>query len=182
MFAHHERVEKKRGDLQGLIINFGKTWNLGTQLGPPHPQGGWLSLNYGWYLDTAPYVGSNFGYHLWQQLSSGHNDAHVDYSQVFWAVHPMMIVDGQPMPTADVLRSAELAGMISHQGPLPFTRHPRLPVQRLALQSVAPPIDSIRMVGAPIGSATSGGWIVKGMVVAGLLWTAYYIAHRLGRV
>lgn len=179
MFGHDANVTKGVNGRFGIVCNPGKLWLIGSTLGPVHPQGGWLCLNYGWYLDTAPSLSATGGYRMWQPVSSHHNDSHVDYSQVFWAVHPMMIVDGQVMPVADVLRNPELAPLISHEGALPFARHPRIPPSTMTIDSIAPPIDQIRMVGAEQGSATSGGWL-KALVVAGLLAGIYY-ASRWGQ-
>jgi hypothetical protein len=102
-----------------------------------------------------------------------HNVAHVDYSQVVYAIHPLMLVDGTQMATADVIMSADLAPLISHEGALPWARHPSLDfyVPPGGTQAIAPPIENIRLVGQP--GAGGGG---AGGSVAGVVGTAGKVA------
>lgn len=176
MQEHNRIVSGAVNGRPGLLVNFGKGWFLGITLGPAL-EGGWKCLNYGWYSGKAPYL-SRAGFQVWQQLSGRHNEKHVDYSQVLWAVHPIMLVDGQPMPTADVLRNPEMAGLISYDGALPFARHPRLPVVQIAQQTIAPPIETIRMAGTGLLAYGGGGgkWM-KTAAILTVVATLYFVSR-----
>lgn len=176
MFAHDARVTKGVSHKYGLVCNFGKSWNLSSKLGPASSQGGWVCANYGWFDPTAPYLSVSGKHKLWQPLSTRHNDVHVDYSQVCWAIHPMMLVDGAPTPTAQVLTSEGLAGLVSHEGALASSRHPSLAPYGL-VQEVAAPIESIRLVGQPAPAGNNFGktlailaGTLAGMAVAKVIW------------
>lgn len=56
--------------------------------------------------------------------ASSHDDRYADYSHGVRAIHPMMEVNGEEMRVADVLRSHELAGLLSGEGPLRNVRQP----------------------------------------------------------
>lgn len=79
-------------------------------------------------------VGANYGFHyrklgrtyLWQSLGTAHNLDHVDYSQNLRLVCRVCEVDGRRAPIDDVLRSADLARLVSTEGAMPFTRHPTI--------------------------------------------------------
>lgn len=68
----------------------------------------------------------------WQQLNgtpiqplfNGHDDHYADYSHGIRLVSADMVVDGQPMKLADVMRSPVLSGLVSDEGPLKQTRYP----------------------------------------------------------
>lgn len=149
MFAHDARVSGAQGGFQGLICNSGKGWFICKNLGSAHPQGGWRCANYGWYDASAPYVSVQGQYKLWQPLSTAHNEFHVDYSQVVYAWHPIMMVDGIEIPTADVLRNPALAPMVSHEGALPFSRHPRLAAYEPegGVVLIAPALSTVPLLG-----------------------------------
>lgn len=157
MFAHDARVTAGVAGRAGLVCNSGKAWTLKASLGGI-TQGDWTAANYAWFSKAAPYTSVSGGFKLWQPLSTMHNVNHDDYSQVVYAIHPTMLVDGAQMPTADVIMSLEYAGLVSHEGPLPWARHPKLDfyVPPQGTQSIAPPIESIRLVGQP-GAGGSGG-------------------------
>ena len=151
MFAHDARVSRALGAHDGhsaLVCNAGKIWCLSSKLGPASAQGGWICANYGWYNEHAPYLNVTQKTHVWQPLSTAHNQAHVDYSQVFVAAHPVMIVGGKQVPTADVLTDPAMAHLISHEGALKWSRHPRLPVYAAngSVTPVAPAVGDMRMV------------------------------------
>jgi len=157
MFAHDARVTAGVDGRAGLVCNSGKAWTLKASLGG-QTQGDWTVANYAWYSKSAPYTSVSGGFKLWQPLSTTHNAGHCDYSQVAYAIHPMMLVNGGQMPTADVITSPEYAALVSHEGALPWARHPMLDfyVPPQGVVNIAPPIESIRLVGQP-GAGSGGG-------------------------
>jgi hypothetical protein len=191
MFAHDARVTAGVSGRAGLVCNSGKAWTLKASLGGG-TQGDWTAANYAWYSKSAPYMSVSGGFKLWQPLSTMHNCSHQDYSQVGFAVHPVMLVNGTQMATASVITSPEHAALVSHEGPLPWSRHPRLDLYEPpgGVQAIAPPIEGIRLVGqpgagggAPGGSAGSIAAETVGKAVAVLAGSiaAYKIAqHFLG--
>ena len=136
MLRHHAAIEAERAGREGLLSTIGKEWILGPELFPAtfptHPLGQDGAINYGWHTvgpvtRDGPYQG-RLGFILWQTRGFRHNRRHVDYSQ--WVprfVHPRMLVDGAVVPTAEVMMSPELAGLVSYQGPLLGVRYPLRP-------------------------------------------------------
>ncbi len=150
---------------------------------PAHPLGVDGAINYGWHVPTTPENLAAVAYHqghprepyggpymgqpgviLWQTKGFRHNRRHVDYSQ--WVprfVHPQMLVDGRWergrlvggrwIPTAEVMMSPELWGLVSYEGPLRGTRYPLL-AQLEANRSAAGGTDA-----EPGRSAESGGLV-----------------------
>jgi hypothetical protein len=127
LLKHHTAVEAERQGRDGLLSTVGKEWILGNEL-LAHPLGKDGAINYGWHSPgpataAGPYHG-RAGFVVWQQRGFKHNRFHADYSQ--WVprlVHPRMLVDGAEVPTADVMGSTELAGLVSYDGPLKATRY-----------------------------------------------------------
>jgi hypothetical protein len=160
MLKHHAAIEAERAGRHGLLSTIGKDWILGNELFPPRPGappphrfGYDGAINYGWHLDatpadlaaivhhqscpqepySGPYMGQP-GIVLWQTRGYRHDRGHVDYSQ--WIprfVHPWMEVDGERRPTAEVMQSPTLSGLVSYEGPLRGSRYPdRPPTQTTA--------------------------------------------------
>ena len=173
MFAHDARVSNLVAGRRGLVCNSGKAWTLKASLS------GSTAANYGWYTNAAPYKSVTGAYKLWQPLSTAHNVSHADYSQVCYAIHPFMIVDGSTVATADVITNADLAPLVSHEGALPSARHPGLgfytPPQGVV--QIAPPIESIRLVGqyGP-GVGSAGG---KVLALGAGLFAGWQIARHI---
>jgi hypothetical protein len=95
---------------KGLVSSVGKDWVLTKQLVPDR------AANYGWHRlrDGKP----------WQPVGLAHDLGHTDYSEGVRLVCRTCEVDGVRMPLDNVLRSKELATLVSHEGVLPFVRHP----------------------------------------------------------
>ena len=133
MVDHSVCVGQKIGAQPGLASSLGKDWVLCKHL-EINPSS---AVNYGWYSARAPrhpdYISVTGHMPLWQPLGSKHNHDHVDYSQTLRLVQPTIIVDGVTMLLDDVLRSIELAPMVSHEGALSVVRQPGVPM--------APPTD-----------------------------------------
>jgi len=70
---------------------------------------------YGWYRPDGSHI---------QPKYNVHGDFYVDYSHGVRLVSPQMLVDGSPMNVEDVLRSPELASLLSDEGVLNRTRYP----------------------------------------------------------
>lgn len=70
---------------------------------------------YGWYDVKGKTI---------QPLSTIHGNHYADYSHGIRLVAGMMLVDGEPLPVAEVLQDPQLAPLISQEGPLKFTRYP----------------------------------------------------------
>lgn len=155
MFAHDARISAAVGSNPGLVANIGKIWALIAKLGGASSQGGWVAANYGWY-DKAANAGTSVSgaYRMWQGVGTRHNDAHVDYSQVHFVVHPTMLVNGEYIPTSQVMTSPSLCKLVCHDGPLPWARHPRLGPYPFS-HYVAPDARDIPLVSA--GVTVGGG-------------------------
>ena len=85
-------------------------------------------LIFGWYRpspdvfdDGRPMVTANR--QPIQPISNVHGDFYVDYSHGIQAVHPVSVVNGQPMNTADLYSHPTLSKLVSDQ-PLKFPRYP----------------------------------------------------------
>jgi lysozyme family protein len=122
MVRHHREIEVHRAGRAGLVRNVGKEWVLTNRLvGQPKQ-----AANYGWFTPAGPStLGS--GLQGWQLLSIKHVRSHVDYSQTLCLVKRTMLVDGVERDLADVLRSPDLWGLVSDEGPLHIVRHPGVP-------------------------------------------------------
>lgn len=137
MAVHSEEVDTKRQAQRGLLSNVGKHWCITNRL-LYKPVG--TAANYGWFDASAPYTSAS-GLKLWQPLSTAHNDAHVDYSQVQpRLVHPTMLVDGQSQSIFDVGRDPALCGLVSSEGVVKVWRQPSVPEPG---EPVPPPVDPL---------------------------------------
>jgi len=126
MIAHSDRIQASIEGEPELVCNVGKWWVLSKSIAGQPPGCPCDCANYGWFASGAPSL-SVTGKHLWQPVSTRHNQFHRDYSQTFVPIGAMMLVNGVPMRVANVLRDPELCGLISHEGVLEFSRHPNLP-------------------------------------------------------
>lgn len=173
------------GGARGLVQTVGKPFGLGkiiftTRAG--HAQ------NYGWHLrpgSTNPWRGvaayasvSLPGILVLQQPGTEHDVRfQTDYASTGEWLRGDCSVDGQPMLTRDVMTSAELAGLISHEGALPGSRQPGVPqVGRSSGgggNPIAPPFPPAPPTSAPPSSSASG---ITGTEIALTLFTVAAIA------
>lgn len=123
MVVHSDAVEARRAGRAGLVRVVGKDWVLTNKLEARPDRG----ANYGWHTPDAPYKAVSDGLHVWQPLATAHDRFHVDYSQVLCLVRRTMLVDGVERDLDEVLTSAALCGLVSHEGVLRVTRHPAVP-------------------------------------------------------
>jgi hypothetical protein len=87
------------------LANIGKHWVITNRLWEPGASG--HAANYGW--PTGPTSDSL----LMQPVEIGHDLRWVDYSQTVQLMGRVMLVDDQPMQTADVMMSDDLYGLVS---------------------------------------------------------------------
>ena len=149
MIAYHDYVDQliaqaiaQNGGHRGLIADVGKDWVLSPTLWhpvttPACEQSPVRAMNYGWHT-TSPWI-----YHAVtmpnvqvEQPFPGtcHNILHTDYSQTLRLVRRDVLVCGpgfgdsecMKMDIAQVATDPLLAGLISHEGPLPEYRHPHV--------------------------------------------------------
>ncbi len=119
MLRHSREVDAKIAGAEGLRSTVGKDWILDNALrGKPN-----LGVNYGWHSTEAPYFGPR-GAKVWQPVGTRHDRHHVDYSQVLRLVRPRVTVDAAEHDLFEVMRSPELAALVSYGGVLHVTRHP----------------------------------------------------------
>ena len=130
----------------GLVAPIGKNWVLSNVLTKAQP--GHAAL-YGWAVapEFAPifkknsvptYKGVTQGVQNIQPLATPHNIDYVDYAMLNSLVRRLCIVDGVERDLWDVMQSAELAGLVSHEGPLKVLRQPGvIPMQPLGTQATS---------------------------------------------
>lgn len=124
MLRHSKEVSAKRAGQAGLLCNVGKHWVITNRLLNKSPE---TAANYGWFDESAPHASAS-GLKLWQPLSTAHNDAHTDYSQVqSRLVSTRMLVDGEPRSIFDVGRDPELCGLVSSEGIVKVWRQRSVP-------------------------------------------------------
>jgi N-acetyl-anhydromuramyl-L-alanine amidase AmpD len=124
MATHSAHVSEKRGENVGLLSNVGKHWVISNRLLQKPVT---TAANYGWFDENAPYRSAS-GLKCWQPLSTAHNDAHTDYSQVQpRLVRKTMVVDGQERSIIDVGNDPELCGLVSDEGVVKVWRQRSVP-------------------------------------------------------
>lgn len=124
------------GWLEDLLNNPGKYWVNSltnwddhlTQNGQHYP--GTPATNYGWYDKQSP------NGKLWQTVGTAHNLDHVDYSQIFRAMGPVILVhengEAKQMFTKDALTDPRYAALLNYGGALREARHPKIPFYSVA--------------------------------------------------
>lgn len=111
-------VEAKRAGQTGLFRDCGKAWILSNSLSTSTS-----AVNYGFYDKSAPYM-SQGGLKMWQTVGSRHDRAHTDYSQTLILMNKTCEVDGLCLDVTSVMKDSALAGLLSYEGVLRFTRQP----------------------------------------------------------
>lgn len=143
-----------------LAMGIGKPWQLSNAL-LEHPG---RAENYGLYVPKGKAPGQNyFGVHAAQTVTP--TDAYVlqdpgwahgltqdDYSELISLVSRQCEIDGKPADFSQVIQDPELAGLVSHEGPLKITRQPGVPVYACPLPKTA---ASYRM--SPMTSPMTAG-------------------------
>lgn len=132
MIKHHQCIERKRESRRGSISTVGKDWVITKRFETTRIHAKTLrpvAANYGWQDPQALYTRKtpDGTIRLWQNVSLWHDFGHVDYSQVVRLVAFQMTIDGKEHDFRDVVRSTELYGLVSDEGPLRYFRHPEIP-------------------------------------------------------
>lgn len=108
---HNAMIEAARAARTGLIAGHKKDVVLCNRLAYTPRR---VAI-YGWHeLDGQPI----------QDVSLFHDDSYADYSHGIRFVAPTLRMDGEEIPLEQVYADPELAGMVSGEGPLRFTRYP----------------------------------------------------------
>jgi hypothetical protein len=124
MIQHSLDVDAQvNGIIGGLVRTCGKDWIIHSRLGE-RPN---VACNYGWQNHAGGTLTWK-GIKVWQPIGTRHDRTHVDYSQTVCLMRQTMEVDGHEVPTADVLRDANLCFLISDEGKMSFLRQPGVPV------------------------------------------------------
>ena len=120
--AHQDIQEQLPADVasDALVATVGKSWVLTNELLAHEGR----AANYGWHHTGAGFRAVSGSVPVWQPLSTAHNVDHWDYSQTLRLVSRDCLVDGAPRDLRDVLQDPELAGQVSHEGPLRVLRQP----------------------------------------------------------
>jgi hypothetical protein len=108
----HQRIEEQRaGRPLGLLVAGIKKDVVITPQLAARP--GKVAI-YGWHKPDGQPI---------QPLYLGHTARWVDYSQCIRLIAGTMDVDGAPMRVVDVLKSPELCGLLSDEGPLDYPQY-----------------------------------------------------------
>lgn len=146
--------------VQGIKNTVGKHWCLVKSLFSDSARAARKAANYGWHFEGASFQGikgeasvSLPGVRVIQGVGTVHNMDHTDYSQICQLVLRRCVVDGEERDLADVVMDAELAPLVSHEGPLPGWRQPGVDDGGGAVVPVVP----VTPGGAEQPTTTTGG-------------------------
>lgn len=97
---HSKEIDAKlKGkDTTAIISTVGKHWITHNRL---LEKKNW-AINYGWHADNAPSI-SPGKLKLLQSAGGAHNFSHLDYSQIYVPIHPIIYIDGNERNLYDVL-------------------------------------------------------------------------------
>ena len=139
MVTHSSRIDAKLKSLpvaEGLVADPGKHWILDKKIESAPGR----ACNYGWHFAGTSYMGIS-GFPVASSVDSigsnkikviqpnatAHDPHHLDYSQICQLVSQACWVDGIEKRFSDLLTDPNLSTLVSHQGPLSFTRQPGVP-------------------------------------------------------
>ncbi len=123
MIAHHDAIEAERGNRTGLVRPVGKEY-INTNLLEGKPD---RCAIFGWHSPTGGDRSPGGQPVIQLATATAHWAPFVDYSQTVTLAAQICIVDGLSRSLEEVMRSAELAHLVSDEGPLRVTRHPAVP-------------------------------------------------------
>jgi len=135
----HREIESKIASAGGddgksLIDSVGKYWVLTNKLDNPSilMYKSRNACNYGWCSSDGIYQGVTKGVKVWQSPGYRHNDLHADPSQTIRLMYRFarLFRKGGPeehVDLHDVLRSKELAPLVSHEGTITYLRQKSVP-------------------------------------------------------
>ena len=143
MIEHSDKIDKQLAgyDTKGkLVANGGKHWVIGNKATSAK------AINYGWFVktNTNSWKGirvyppaSNLTLKVIQPASTHHNLLHVDYSQTCTLVSQSCKLDGEDANLYDLMKNADLAKAISHEGVLNNVRQPGVPQEHFGISIIA---------------------------------------------
>lgn len=154
-----KEIEELGGDHGQLIDSVGKYWVLTNQLLLPKPvriygernacNYGWPSFKYGKVSEVTPKIGGKT-HRVWQNLGFQHADNHEDPSQTVRLMYKLGMLkrvrasQSEPILLLDVMKSSELAPLISHEGVLNYRRQRAVPIPKglVVLTQYGTPFDN----------------------------------------
>lgn len=140
MIEHSTKIDTALAKIDysgnGIVATVGKHWLIDNDLRLKPGS----AMNYGWHFEgpsTSGIVGAPVAtlmkdakgqyMRLIQGRGTAHDMHHVDYSQTCVLVSRSCIIDGEEMDLHNVMRNADLAPLMSHQGILLLDRQPGVP-------------------------------------------------------
>lgn len=170
---------------QGIKNTIGKHWCLVKSIFSDSAKAASKAANYGWHFEGISFQGikgepsvSLPGVRVIQGVGTVHNYSHTDYSQICQLVLRRCVVDGEERDLADVVMDAELAPLVSHEGPLPGWRQP-------GIDDGGGPVVPVTPGGGgapptPAGGASSGGSSFGRRVAQGVaLFSGLFLLGKL---
>ena len=152
MMKHSANVDSRLKSLsitKGLVADPGKHWILDKKL----EQMPGRACNYGWHFTGSSYQGiagfsaasgiysiGSKAVRVIQPNATAHDILHTDYSQICQLISQVCWIDGIEKRFADVIIDPVLAKLVSHQGPLKFTRQPGVPLAQGQQQVLFPTV------------------------------------------
>jgi hypothetical protein len=112
-FVRHDRVIRQQieqNGADGLVAGHKKDVVLSNQLNDRHQK---VAI-YGWHRPSGSPI---------QPLSTVHGNWYADYSHGIRLISNMVLIDDRPLPLAEVMQDAELAPLVSYEGPLRHVRY-----------------------------------------------------------
>lgn len=138
--AVHAEIEKRLeaaggDDGKKLIDSVGKYWVLTNKLANPSilTYRERNACNYGWCSSDGIYRGVTEGVKVWQSPGYRHNDVHMDPSQTIRLMYRFArlfrrgVKEEEHVDLHDVLRSKDLAPLVSHEGTVTYLRQKAVP-------------------------------------------------------
>ncbi|MEZ4447196.1 MAG: hypothetical protein R3B72_49410 [Polyangiaceae bacterium] len=123
MLAHHDAIERVRAGRTGLVRTVGKDF-VNTNLLDGRPDRCAIS---GWHWEGGDKRSPGGLPVIQDTTANAHFAVFTDYSQTICLCARLCVVDGRNLDLEDVMRSPELAHLVSDEGPLRVTRHPAVP-------------------------------------------------------
>lgn len=137
------KLAKASGNREGVIDSVGKYWVVcNAMLTGPYSAAGRQAVNYGWPTKGAGNGRSVTGkFNVWQTIGSRHDVGHYDPSQVIRLMSRTAQLlkagssDWVDVDLYDIARDLDLAGLISHEGPMKIVRQQGVPEPQAVQQA-----------------------------------------------
>jgi hypothetical protein len=160
--AVDDAIAAAGGSGSELIADVGKDWINSARSWVAGKEG--KAVNYGWHGPSfSSQAATPAGQRVIQMIGQAHSLGHVDYSQVVRLVDREVEIwggdlgGGTAMGIDQVVADPNLAGLVSHEGPLPAMRHPSTSdIEPCSGSGCGPPAD-LPPGGTPPGELPPGG-------------------------